>query len=100
VTASLRVIDAFRRSGRNAIRVLGASGQLGYGVPTPAFQAGLARGLARDVSRAWPRKQPLGCYELLQTKLRYFGGSVRAAINLSASSTCTSMRVGRLSSAM
>src|SRR6516162_6832560 len=43
VTASLRVIDAFRRSGRNALRVLGASGQLGYGVPTPAFHAGLAR---------------------------------------------------------
>ena len=43
MTASLRVIDAFRRSGRNALRVLGASGQLGYGVPTPAFQAGLAR---------------------------------------------------------
>jgi hypothetical protein len=43
VTASLRVIDAFRRSGRNVLRVLGASGQLGYGVPTPAFQAGLAR---------------------------------------------------------
>ena len=42
MTASLRVIDAFRR-GRNALRVLGASGQLGYGVPTPAFQAGLAR---------------------------------------------------------
>jgi hypothetical protein len=36
-------MDAFRRSGRNALRVLGASGQLGYGVPTPAFQAGLAR---------------------------------------------------------
>jgi hypothetical protein len=32
-----------RRSGRNALRVLGASGQLGYGVPTPAFRAGLAR---------------------------------------------------------
>ena len=43
MTASLRVIDAFRRSGRSALRVLGASGQLGYGVPTPAFQAGLAR---------------------------------------------------------
>ena len=43
MTASLRVIDAFRRSGRNALRVLGASGQLGDGVPTPAFQAGLAR---------------------------------------------------------
>jgi hypothetical protein len=43
VTASLRVIDAFRRSGRNVLRVLGASGQLGYGVPTPTFQAGLAR---------------------------------------------------------
>ena len=43
MTASLRVIDAFRRSGRNALRVLGASGQLGYGVPTPAFHAGLAR---------------------------------------------------------
>ena len=35
MTASLRVIDAFRRSGRNALRVLGASGQLGYGVPPP-----------------------------------------------------------------
>jgi hypothetical protein len=40
VSASLRVIDAFHRSGRNALRVLGASGQLDYGVPTPAFQAG------------------------------------------------------------
>jgi hypothetical protein len=32
-----------RRSRRRSPRVLGASGQLGYGVPTPAFQAGLAR---------------------------------------------------------
>jgi hypothetical protein len=47
VSASLRVIDAFHRSGRDTLRVLGASGQLGYGVPTPAFQAGLAREPAR-----------------------------------------------------
>ena len=28
---------------RRSIRLLGASGQLGYGIPTPAFEAGLAR---------------------------------------------------------
>jgi hypothetical protein len=33
-------------------------------------------------------------------QVEYFGGSARADINTSASSTCTSMRVGRLSSAM
>jgi hypothetical protein len=36
LTASLRVIDAFRRSGRNALRVLGVHGQLGYEGPLRA----------------------------------------------------------------
>jgi hypothetical protein len=35
-------VEAFRSSGRRPLRILGASGQLGYGIPTPAFQAGLA----------------------------------------------------------
>jgi hypothetical protein len=44
MTASARIIDALAKSnGSQAIRILGASGQLGYGVPTPAFSAGLAR---------------------------------------------------------
>ncbi len=44
MTASRRILDLFAgdRSQRE-FRVVGASGQLGYGVPTPAFQAGLAR---------------------------------------------------------
>lgn len=43
MTASRRVLEDIRRTPR-AMRFLGASGQLGYGIPTPAFQAGLARG--------------------------------------------------------
>lgn len=44
MTASERIIGQFARAkGAPAFRVIGASGQLGYGVPTPAFQAGLAR---------------------------------------------------------
>ncbi len=35
--------DAFRRGERRPIRILGASGQLGYGIPTPALEAGLRR---------------------------------------------------------
>lgn len=38
-----RVIDDVQRSGRRTMRFLGASGQLGYGIPTPAFSAGLDR---------------------------------------------------------
>jgi hypothetical protein len=38
-----RLLDAYGRE-RRPLRVLGASGQLGYGIPTPAFEAGLARG--------------------------------------------------------
>src|SRR5262249_61111959 len=37
-----RVCDDFARA-RRPLRSLGASGQLGYGIPTPAFEAGLAR---------------------------------------------------------
>jgi hypothetical protein len=36
------VLDDFARK-RRPLRSLGASGQLGYGIPTPAFEAGLAR---------------------------------------------------------
>jgi hypothetical protein len=44
MTASARILDHFAKgNGSEPIRVLGASGQLGYGVPTPAFTAGLDR---------------------------------------------------------
>jgi hypothetical protein len=44
MTASARMLDHFARAnGADSIRILGASGQLGYGVPTPAFSAGLDR---------------------------------------------------------
>ncbi len=42
MTAVARVLDDFARA-RRPLRSLGASGQLGYGIPTPAFEAGLAR---------------------------------------------------------
>ena len=42
MSASHRILDDVRRAPR-AMRFLGASGQLGYGIPTPAFNAGLAR---------------------------------------------------------
>ncbi|MGH7153920.1 MAG: acyclic terpene utilization AtuA family protein, partial [Acetobacteraceae bacterium] len=42
MSASARVLDVVRRA-RRPLRLLGASGQLGYGIPTPAFNAGLAR---------------------------------------------------------
>ena len=42
MSASGRVLDDVRRA-RRPMRFLGASGQLGYGIPTPAFNAGLAR---------------------------------------------------------
>src|SRR5215470_13743319 len=44
MTASARILDHFSKAnGSEPIRILGASGQLGYGVPTPAFSAGLDR---------------------------------------------------------
>ncbi len=42
MSASGRVLDGCVAHGR-PMRFLGASGQLGYGIPTPAFNAGLAR---------------------------------------------------------
>jgi hypothetical protein len=42
MTASARVIAEFRREPR-PIRLLGASGQLGYGIPAASFAAGIAR---------------------------------------------------------
>jgi acyclic terpene utilization AtuA family protein len=42
MSASHRVLDDVRRTKRT-MRFLGASGQLGYGIPTPAFNAGVAR---------------------------------------------------------
>ena len=42
MTAIGRLLDDFSRR-RRPLRSLGASGQLGYGIPTPAFEAGLAR---------------------------------------------------------
>ncbi len=42
MSASGRVIAEFRRAPR-PIRLLGASGQLGYGIPAASFKAGIAR---------------------------------------------------------
>src|ERR1700729_3666381 len=42
MSTSGRILDDVRRT-RRPMRFLGASGQLGYGIPTPAFNAGLAR---------------------------------------------------------
>ena len=42
MSASARILDALRRA-RRPMRLVGASGQLGYGVPTAAFEAALAR---------------------------------------------------------
>jgi len=42
MSASARIRDLLRRT-RRPMRLVGASGQLGYGVPTPAFEAALAR---------------------------------------------------------
>ena len=49
MSASGRVLDELRRT-RRPMRFLGASGQLGYGIPTPAFSSSLAYydGLRRD----------------------------------------------------
>lgn len=43
MSASSRVLNELSRDGARQMRFLGASGQLGYGVPTPAFNAGLER---------------------------------------------------------
>src|ERR1700680_2425048 len=42
MSASGRVLAEVRRT-RRPLRLLGASGQLGYGIPTPGFNAGVAR---------------------------------------------------------
>ena len=42
MTASARVLDRLRRA-RRPMRLVGASGQLGYGIPTPALEAAIAR---------------------------------------------------------
>lgn len=45
MSATGRLIDEFANAAkRRPLKFLGASGQLGYGIPTPAFDAGLARG--------------------------------------------------------
>jgi hypothetical protein len=44
MSASARILDQFAGpNGSAPMRILGASGQLGYGIPTPAFSAGLDR---------------------------------------------------------
>lgn len=42
MSATFRLLDSFAAE-RRPLRILGASGQLGYGIPTPALEAGLAR---------------------------------------------------------
>ena len=39
----LLIQEFANRKAYRPLRFLGASGQLGYGIPTPAFEAGLAR---------------------------------------------------------
>ncbi len=41
--AVARLLDSFGSGARRPLRILGVSGQLGYGVPTPALQEGLRR---------------------------------------------------------
>jgi hypothetical protein len=38
-----RLLEEFSDGRRRPLRILGASGQLGYGIPTPAFNEGLSR---------------------------------------------------------
>src|SRR5476649_334623 len=68
MTASERVLDRFAKAnGSEPIRVLGASGQLGYGVPTPAFSAGLERAphlIGCDMGSIDPGPYYLGSGEL------------------------------------
>src|SRR5690606_1853004 len=42
MSATFRLIEEFRTA-RRPLRILGASGQLGYGIPTPALEEGLRR---------------------------------------------------------
>ena len=68
MSASCRVLDHFAKSnGSEPMRILGASGQLGYGVPTPAFHAGLERGphlIGCDMGSIDPGPYYLGSGEL------------------------------------
>jgi hypothetical protein len=68
MSASSRVLDNFVKSnGSEPIRILGASGQLGYGVPTPAFNAGLERAphlIGCDMGSIDPGPYYLGSGEL------------------------------------
>jgi len=43
VSAVGRLLDGFSRNARRPLRVLGVSGQLGYGIPSPALREGLSR---------------------------------------------------------
>jgi hypothetical protein len=44
MSATGRILKEFAGlKARRPLKLLGASGQLGYGIPTPAFQAGLER---------------------------------------------------------
>ena len=43
MSASMKLINEFRSGKRRPLLLLGASGQLGYGIPTLAFEAGLQR---------------------------------------------------------
>ncbi len=68
MTASARILEHFAKSNcSEPIRILGASGQLGYGVPTPAFNAGLERAphlIGCDMGSIDPGPYYLGSGEL------------------------------------
>ena len=42
MSAFAKTIDTWKRE-RGPLRIISASGQLGYGIPEPAFRAGVAR---------------------------------------------------------
>jgi hypothetical protein len=68
MTASARILEHFAKSNcSEPIRILGASGQLGYGVPTRAFDAGLERAphlIGCDMGSIDPGPYYLGSGEL------------------------------------
>ncbi|MEL0091232.1 MAG: acyclic terpene utilization AtuA family protein [Rhodospirillales bacterium] len=45
MTAVARIRDRFKNTGREYLKIVGATGQLGYGIPEPAFTSALSQDL-------------------------------------------------------
>jgi len=45
MTAVARIRDRFIKTDRNYLKIVGATGQLGYGIPEPAFSTALSHDL-------------------------------------------------------